>query len=74
MTSSHDGYPRYFIRPEVAGCPWSEVSRDTYLEAENRWTQSRDAADGSWFFGNGVQGRVQYKPFASEQDVISGVY
>lgn len=72
MTTSE--YPKFFIRPEVAGCPWIEVSKGTYLRAENRWTRSRDAADLSTFGSNGVEGYVQWKPSLTEKDVIEGVH
>lgn len=67
-------YPRYFLRIEAPGCHWAEVSKQTYLIVENRWTQSRDAADCSRFSGRGVEGRVQWRHPLSEKDVISGVH
>ena len=66
-------YPKYWLRIEVKGAPWHRVRSDVYLAAENRWTRSRDAADHSTFYGNGVEGRVEW--FAPKvREVIEGVY
>lgn len=65
-------YPKYWLRIEVLGAPWHEVTPEVYLRAESRWTRSRDAADHSTFNSNGVEGRVEW--FAPKsKDVIEGV-
>lgn len=66
-------YPKYWLRVEVQGAPWHEVTADVYLRAENRWTSSRDAADYSMFRSNGVEGRVEW--FAPRnKETIDGVH
>jgi hypothetical protein len=67
-------YPKYWLRIEVLGAPWHEVDSATYLRAETRWSASRDAADHSRFWCNGVEGMVQWTRPRTEKDVISGAY
>jgi hypothetical protein len=67
--------PRYFIRCEVGNDPYHEVSKETYYWYEERYSRwcEREAPDGSWFSGRGIQGWVLRK-FRSETDVISEIF